>query len=112
ISDTLAAVLERDPDWSLLPAATSLRVTRLIRRCLEKDPERRLHAAADARIEIDDILSGVDEKEPVSGGRSRERWLWIASLALLATVGALLLNQRPRTEGGAAVYTTSIVLPD
>ena len=114
ISDTLAAVLERDPDWSLLPSGTPPRVTRLVRRCLEKDPERRLHAAADVRIEIDDLLSGADEGEPLGTSRSRERWLWLAaSLALLATIGALLVNQRrPSDSGGTAVYTASIVLPD
>ena len=38
ISDTIAKILEREPDWSALPAGTPAGVHRLLRRCLEKDP--------------------------------------------------------------------------
>ena len=55
ISDTIVAILEREPDWSALDVPAGLR--RLLQRCLEKDPNRRLHDIADARIEIDDLLS-------------------------------------------------------
>jgi serine/threonine protein kinase/Tfp pilus assembly protein PilF len=58
LADTLAAIIERDPDWKALPPATAPTIARLLRRCLEKDPSRRLHDAADARIEIDEALSG------------------------------------------------------
>jgi serine/threonine-protein kinase len=54
----LAKVLETEPDFSALPATTPLLVRRLIRRCLEKDPRRRLHDAADAALEIDEALAG------------------------------------------------------
>src|SRR6185295_10717488 len=48
LSDTIAAILERDPDWAALPAATPQPVRRLLQRCLEKDPKRRLRDIADA----------------------------------------------------------------
>jgi serine/threonine protein kinase len=51
LTDTLAAVVDRNPDWSLLPSSTPPAIHRLLRRCLEKDPQRRLHAIADVRIE-------------------------------------------------------------
>jgi serine/threonine-protein kinase len=54
----LAKVLESEPDFGALPATTPFLVRRLIRRCLEKDPGRRLHDAADAALEIDEILAG------------------------------------------------------
>ena len=57
VSDTLAAILEREPDWTALPAATPPLIRRLLRRCLEKDRTRRLADIADARLEIDDALS-------------------------------------------------------
>ena len=56
VSDTLASVLKTDPDWTRLPAETPVTVRRLLARCLERDPKRRLHDAADARIEIDESL--------------------------------------------------------
>ena len=46
VSDTLAAVLKREPDWTLLPAATPPRVARLLARCLERDAKQRLRESA------------------------------------------------------------------
>ncbi len=54
ISDTLAAVLTKEPDWTALPAQTPVSIRTLLRRCLEKDRKRRLPDAAVARLEIDD----------------------------------------------------------
>ena len=62
IQDTLTAVLTHEPDWSVLPADTPAGVVRLLRRCLEKDPDRRLHDIADARIEIED----ADAPKPIA----------------------------------------------
>src|SRR5205823_3563825 len=53
ISDSIAAILERPPQWDRLPAKTPDSIRRLLQRCLEKDAKRRLHDIADARIEID-----------------------------------------------------------
>src|SRR6266699_578143 len=54
VTDVLAAIIEREPEWSLLPASTPTTVRRLLRRCLAKDPNKRLHDIADARLELDD----------------------------------------------------------
>ena len=53
-SDSLARILEREPEWVQLPDATTLAVRRLIRRCLAKDPKRRLHDMADVRLELEE----------------------------------------------------------
>ena len=65
VSDTIAAILERGPDWSALPAATSPNVRRLLRRCLEKKANRRLRDVGDAAIEIEDLL-----RDPTDGAAS------------------------------------------
>jgi Tol biopolymer transport system component len=52
ISLTLANVLKEDPKWSSLPPDLPSSVSRLLRRCLEKDPKRRLSAIGDARLEL------------------------------------------------------------
>src|SRR5262249_32000452 len=52
ISDTLAAVLAKDPDWGKLDASTPPRVRELLRRCLEKDVKKRLRDMHDLRIEL------------------------------------------------------------
>jgi serine/threonine protein kinase len=54
VTDTIAHVLEREPDWSALPAATPEAVRKLIRRCLKKDPSRRLRDIGDVQLELDD----------------------------------------------------------
>ena len=82
-SDLLAAILDREPDWVALPAATPPAMRRLVKRCLEKDPRRRLRDIGDAWIEIE----GRDG-EPVPPAAPAGRLLWIAlAAALLAAAG-------------------------
>ena len=57
VSDCLALVLQGEPDWSALPDDTPPAIRLLLRRCLTKDPRRRLHSIADARIEIESVLA-------------------------------------------------------
>ncbi len=54
VSDTLARVLMKEPDWEALPASTPLAIRKLLHRCLAKDRRQRLSDAADARLEIED----------------------------------------------------------
>ena len=53
VSDTIARVLERDVDWAALPASCPPRIRELLRRCLQKDPGRRLRDIGDARLELE-----------------------------------------------------------
>jgi Tol biopolymer transport system component len=85
ISITLAGVLKEDVKWEALPADLPASIRRLLRRCLEKDPKRRLGAIGDARLELDDAI-GPHEMAvaavPPSGIGRRERLIW-ASLAMV-----------------------------
>jgi len=116
ISDTIAAVLEREPAWNALHAPIGLR--RLLQRCLEKDPNRRLHDIADARIEIDDLLSDLSRTpETLVDTRRRPvrvRWV-IAALALVVPViGMLMWDLRaapPATIPALRVSRTLLATP-
>jgi serine/threonine-protein kinase len=55
--DVLDRILKGDPAWDRLPASTPAAIESLVRRCLQKDVERRLHHIADARIEIEEALA-------------------------------------------------------
>jgi Tol biopolymer transport system component len=66
-TDTLARIIERQPDWDKLPQDTPTNIRTLLRRCLEKNPQQRLHDIADARIEISETLSGTLETFPLAG---------------------------------------------
>ena len=57
VTDIIAAVVTREPDWTALPAATPASIRRLLARCLEKDPKRRLRDIGDARLEIDETIA-------------------------------------------------------
>jgi Tol biopolymer transport system component len=57
VADTIAGILEREPDWGALPASTPRRVRDLLRHCLQKDPKQRLRDAGDAVNEITVLLS-------------------------------------------------------
>ena len=90
VSDSIAKILEREPEWSALPAGTPASIRRLLVRCLAKDPKKRLRDIADVRIEldaIDEVVPGATTTE-VLAARSRTTWLpWIALIALAAAVG-------------------------
>ena len=57
-SETIAAVLEREPDWQALPAKTPAKIRELLRQCLQKDAGRRLGNIADARSTIEEVQRG------------------------------------------------------
>ena len=61
VTDTLSAVISKDPAWEALPQITPAAARRLLRRCLMKDRKQRLASASDARLEIEDVLAGAPE---------------------------------------------------
>lgn len=89
VSDTLAGVLRADVDWKLLPADTPPAVRRLLERCLEKDPKRRLRDIGDAWMEIDAPAPAAIAVTPAApAGTSRAGWWAFAGAALIA-IGAV-----------------------
>ena len=99
-SDTLAAILEREPDPTMLPADTPVPIRRLLRRCLEKDRRRRLDSAAGARLEIDDAI-GSPAAETLAVAATPSRRITpmaiaaLAGLTVIALVVWLLMQPTP-----------------
>jgi serine/threonine protein kinase/Tol biopolymer transport system component len=90
-TDTIIAVCSKEPDWSALPASVSPPIRRLLRRCIEKDPKRRLDSAAAVRIDIDDASAGpplADVAVVQPSNVPRSSWLRVPPWAL---AGALSL---------------------
>ena len=71
VSDTIGRILEREPDWSAVPASTPPAIVRVLRRCFAKDPRQRVRDIGDVRIEIDAVGEPSSEAiQPlVKGGR-------------------------------------------
>ena len=87
-TEILAAVVRAEPDWTRLPEATPQTIRLLLRRCLRKDRRQRFQDATDARIEIEDTLSGASVTAPAAPPEITKHELpriWIAAC------GALLL---------------------
>jgi serine/threonine protein kinase/Tol biopolymer transport system component len=99
LAETLAAILEHEPDWERLPPNVPAGIRRMLRRCLERDPRRRLHDVADARIEIEDAANdpeGAASALVMASTRRRARMLGISTavlaIAFAAALGAWLLR--------------------
>ena len=92
MSDTIAAVLERSPDWTALPPATSPAVRHVLARCLEKDPKRRWRDIGDVRMELDDAETWRPQTDVASPKISRagERAAWALLAALTAAAAAVV----------------------
>jgi predicted Ser/Thr protein kinase len=57
VSEVLASVLKTEPDWNALPADVPAPVRRLLRRCLEKDPKKRLRDVAEGMLQLDEAMA-------------------------------------------------------
>jgi len=92
VSDTLAAVLRGEPDWSALPPALPPALRTLIRRALQKDPRRRLPDIGVTRLEIDDALASpateLTAASVIVGTPSRTGWRTVLPWTLAASLGA------------------------
>ena len=111
VSDTLAHILKGEPDWSRLPAETPTLIKVLLRRCLEKDPKKRLHDIADARLEIETPASFPSE---AAQAPRRPSLLWLvagAAVMLLAGIligPALIKYIRPAPSPSVSVVSSTI----
>ncbi len=120
VSDTLAAILMKDPDWAALPAGTPEKVKEILRKCLRRDARLRLRDIGDARLDIEELSAGgassfsgqlpFEEKTAVpspTAGRSdgtrvergSKKFLsvilpWAIAAACAAAAGALALRAR------------------
>ncbi|MGE5344986.1 MAG: protein kinase domain-containing protein [Acidithiobacillales bacterium] len=128
VSDTLAAILTKEPDWGALPEQTPAKTRDLLRRCLRREAKQRLHDIADARLDLEEILASVslasaggpsasgelpfEEKQavprpaagrsaPAASARGSRRSLylsWALAAAFAAAAAALALREAGREQ--------------
>src|SRR5258706_14296504 len=95
LSDTIAAVLTREPDWNPVPTPVRPGIRRVLRKCLEKDPRQRLRDIGDVRMELDEALVAPSSAGPAGTGAMAApvRFTWsarIGAAVLLVALGATL----------------------
>ncbi|MEZ5320401.1 MAG: protein kinase [Vicinamibacterales bacterium] len=95
VSLTLSQVLQREPDFDVLPPDVPPAVRRLLRRCFEKDPRRRLSAIGDARLELEER----DEPAPAAGATTGAPVQSRQTTRLVATIAAAVVVTAAATYG-------------
>ena len=113
VSDAIAAILKGDVDWSALPAETPAHIGTLLRRCLQKDAQKRLPHIGLARMDIDEGGGDVPVPAvtPVPRATRGRAWLPWTTAALMLIVsgalGALLLLRREPADVGSARFVVA-----
>jgi hypothetical protein len=119
VTDVLSAIVTREPDWDLLPPQVPPAVVRLVRRCLEKDPRKRLRDIGEVRLTLEAPQAIAEDASRAAGAtaiprsRGRSVGLLMAAVVLLAAVAGLLgiLAARPRLPSPPATITRFDVQP-
>ncbi|MEZ5320384.1 MAG: protein kinase [Vicinamibacterales bacterium] len=117
ITDVLARVIEREPDFSRLPAGTPPAIRTLLARCLTKDPRRRLQDIGEARVTIDDVRAGRAAGETSTGpdastARARPSWVPWGIAGAMALVSLFLLVRPQASPPAARSVSAALSLPE
>jgi serine/threonine protein kinase len=117
VTDTLACILEHEPDWAALPAETATSIRTMLERCLRKDPRRRLHDIADALIEVDDWSTHASSGSLDVPGRwgkiGRTALPWVLAAATVAAAGWVTVRNRSAAPlSTPELVETAINAPD
>jgi eukaryotic-like serine/threonine-protein kinase len=115
ITDTAAEVLKGEPDWSALPGSTPNALRKILERCLQKEASHRLRDIGDARIELEEILTGLKKlvktesavqlKGPTATSKLHRLWLWGASVVLVTLFFLGFWHFRQRKEAPETALT-------
>jgi Tol biopolymer transport system component len=118
VTDVMSAIVTREPDWEALPAALPQRARMMLRRCLEKDPKRRLRDIGEARIALETVAAREDDSAvamplPSATRRGIPLPAFLATLAVVIPLTALLATRwlKPSTQAAAAAAVTEFSVP-
>lgn len=113
-SEVMASVMKEAPDWSRLPINLPASVVRLLHRCLEKDPRKRLSAIGDARFDLEDTVAGgarPGTSSPSTVGWPASRVALVAAAGILVGVVATWAASSALRSAPAARVSRASLLP-
>ena len=112
-SDTIATVLQRAPDWTVLPPDVPASVRRLLQRCLEKDVKRRLRDIGDAGPDIEPDIDLVAPSVTTARGNALSlAWITAGIAAALAALGWWTAVTQAPAESDTSGYTLARITWD
>jgi serine/threonine protein kinase len=122
VSDVIAAILDREPEWEHLPAATPPAARRVIHRCLEKDARRRLRDIGDAIVDLDEALRPPEPPAGNGAAKASRRRSWpiralgaaaaVALAALTMWAGRTLSHQAAPAPQGSSITSMTPLTTD
>ena len=117
VSDTIVAILTREPDWSRLPADTPPGARRLLHRCLQKDASRRLRDIGDGKLDLDEALAWKPSTEEKPSEPTSDRRYPVATIVAALMLGAALSaaaawGLRPTTVAPRPTAQFAVALPE
>jgi Tol biopolymer transport system component len=112
VTETLAAVLTAEPDWSRLPSSTPPRIRRLLSRCLAKDRKQRLDSMSAIRFEIDDAHVAADPPAAAARQYVTVGAVLVALAFVVGWIGSMFLSRRPHAPSAAIVSAELPPPPD
>ena len=104
--DVLAAVLEKEPDWSVLPASTPAHVRALLERCLDKDTRTRLRDIGEARVVLGSEPASPEKPAAIQGGVIIAMIVGVAVVAAVAAIVSGIWRQAPPVHWSPLAGTT------
>jgi Tol biopolymer transport system component len=110
-SDTIAAIIERDPDWATLSPSTPPHILRLLRRCLEKDPKHRVRDIGDVRIELHDDAQTAPAAA-VAPRRATTAWLVATAAIVVALVSIIVVVSTRRVPPAKRAAQFTFAAPE
>jgi eukaryotic-like serine/threonine-protein kinase len=90
VSETLARVIEREPDWARLPVTLSPALRTYIRRCLQKDPRQRVQAIGDVRLALEGAFETALPQSAAPSGVAQWRRVALVGVAAIIASGAIV----------------------
>jgi serine/threonine-protein kinase len=117
VTETLAKVIEREPDWTQLPPATPAAIRQLLQRCLTKNPKNRLQSIGEARILIQELIEKPEQaaQAPVVSRSADPVWQKVLPWAVAAVClagGVAVWLWRPSAPSDRPVLQFDYPLPD
>jgi serine/threonine-protein kinase len=91
VSEVLASVIKSEPRWDTLPGATPSVLRVFLRRCLEKDPRRRIHDIGDVRLALEGAFDGIGDQAILPGAPQSRAHRWHLPLAAVIAAAAAVL---------------------